>query len=250
MFIVTGGGTGIGRALAQALAKRGKKVFICGRRLEKLQMTASSNPGLIQYMAGDLTSDDFQITLTNTLKEEKLSGLVQCAATLLPLSPIESMSLKQFQAHQKINVEVPVALFQRLRKALSGARVLHLSSLAAHKPFAGWGAYCMGKSSLYMLFQLLKVECPDIAFGSVMPGITDTAMQATIRQSDTLKNSDKAFFEQLYLNNALLKPEVVGQFLAWLLLDVKDGVFSEKEWDIYENHHHSHWLESGEVPII
>ncbi len=246
-FIVTGGGTGIGRALSLQLAERGHKVLICGRRQTKLAETVDYFPALIQYVEGDLTHESIQQALFDALDEQPLQGLIQCAAQLKPLAFVESLSLDAYRSHQKINVETPIALFQLFRKRLSGARVLHISSLAAHRAFPGWAAYCMSKSSLFMLYQLLKKECPDIAFGSVMPGITDTAMQASIRQSTTLRNEDKAFFENLYQKDTLLKAEVVGQFLIWLLLNVKPEVFSEKEWDIYDTSHHEKWLKTGEV---
>lgn len=250
MFIVTGGGSGIGQALSIELAKQNKQVLICGRREQCLQETENFYPDNIQYIAGDLTSQSFQTKLVNTACDHKISGLVQCAAQIDPLSPIETMSLEALKAHQKINVEAPLALFQKLRQQLKNARVLHLSSLAAHKAFAGWGAYCMSKASFYMLYEILKIECPDVAFGSVMPGVTDTAMQTSIRNSVKLAESDKAFFKSLYQNDALLSPNVVAQFLSWLLLEVDEVSFSSQEWDIYDNAHQAKWLKSGEVPQL
>ena len=250
MFIVTGGGSGIGKALSLELASRGQKVFICGRRGELLENTAQFYPQFIEFMLGDLRNDDFQISIVNHFKGKSVAGLVQCAAIIEPLSLVENMSLAGFKVHQEINIDAPLALFQKLRSKLSGRKVLHISSLAAHKPFAGWGAYCISKASLFMLYQLLKIECPDIAFGSVMPGITDTSMQEIIRQSEGIAKNDRAFFESLYHNSALLDPSVVAQFVAWLLLDVDKIRFSEGEWDIYDVSHHSQWLKRGEVPRI
>lgn len=250
MFIITGGGSGIGKALALLLASRGQKVFICGRRVDYLKKTADFYPELIEFMSGDLRSDAFQASIVNHLRDRLVAGLVQCAAIIEPLSMIENMPLASFKAHQEINVDAPLALFQKLRSKLSDGKVLHISSLAAHKPFAGWGAYCMSKASLFMLYQLLKVECPDIAFGSVMPGVTDTSMQKIIRQSEGISIDDRGFFESLYHSNKLLDPNVVAQFLVWLLLDVDKIRFSEGEWDIYDESHHSQWLKRGEVPRI
>ncbi len=51
--LITGGGTGIGRAIAYRMAKEGASVVIIGRRAEKLQESAASHPG-ISYMIADV----------------------------------------------------------------------------------------------------------------------------------------------------------------------------------------------------
>ncbi len=247
MFIVTGGGSGIGRALTHQLAKLGHNVLICGRRQEMLKETAIYAPKQINYIVGDLTVDSTISDIYDATKDVVISGLIQNAAQLEPLSVIESLSIADYREHQAINVEAPIALFKKLRAKLTNARVLHISSAAAHHPFPGWGAYCISKSSLFMLYQILKQECPDVYFGSVMPGITDTSMQKIIRQSSQLPEKDRLFFSGLYENKALLDTKVVAQFLVWLLLETSSDEFSEKEWDIYEQSHHQQWLKSGIV---
>ena len=204
MFIVTGGGSGIGQALTYQLTELGHKVLICGRRQEQLEQTKAYAPTQISFIVGDLTQNKTILKVYEAVKNETISGLIQNAAILEPLSDIESLAVADFRKHQAINVEAPIALFQKLRPKLSGSRVLHISSAAAHYPFPHWGAYCISKSSLFMLYQILKLECPDINFASVMPGVTDTSMQKLIRQSKQMPEKDRLFFQNLYEDNALL----------------------------------------------
>lgn len=250
MFVITGGGSGIGQALAWRLAEKEQSVLICGRRQSKLIQTQAKFPKLIDYLVGDLTVSETLNQLKQKVEGVALKGLVQNAAQLEPMQMLESVALEEFRAHQEINFYTPLKLFQQLRTHLSNARVLHISSAAAHYPFHSWGAYCISKASLYMLYQMLKKECPDIHFGSVMPGVTDTDMQGLIRQSSQIPQQDKQYFEQLHQQQRLLSPDVVGQFLSWLLLDSSQEEYSSKEWDIYDKSHHPQWLRSGQVQEI
>ncbi len=250
MFIVTGGGTGIGQALAWRLAELDHSVLICGRTADTLSVTQSRFPDNIAVIVGDLTQPDTIGEIQDKLEAKPITGLVQNAAQLTPIAPLSEVSLEAFRAQQNTNVDAPLALFQALKPQLSGGRVLHLSSAAAHYPFASWGAYCISKASLFMMYQILKTECPDINFGSVMPGVTDTAMQAQIRDAVDMPTGDRVYFKDLHQSQRLLAPSVVAQFLGWLLLSAKVSEFSGQEWDIYDQSHHHHWLESGQVPEI
>lgn len=76
--LLTGGGTGIGRALARQLADKGNSVLICGRRLEPLQETATVSKGIYPHR-GDLTSsyDIQQMLSAIELTQRMLDGLRQ-----------------------------------------------------------------------------------------------------------------------------------------------------------------------------
>jgi NAD(P)-dependent dehydrogenase (short-subunit alcohol dehydrogenase family) len=249
-YLVTGGSSGIGQALAWQLAKRGYQVYICGRRAALLEQTKAEYPEQIHYVVGDLTDQVTIDRLAQALNGEKLAGLIQNAAVLPPLASIETMKMDEYWSHQQINVGVPIRLFKHFRQQLSGGRVLHLSSFMAHHPAHSWGAYCISKASLYMLLQVLRQECSDIAFGSVMPGVTDTDMQSQIRQSSNLPESNRSYFQSLHDDEKLLSPEVVANFLAYLLLQTTEAQFVSQEWDIYDKSHHPHWENSINVQEI
>ena len=93
-----------------------------------------------------------------------------------------------------------------------------------------------------MLTRCWQIESAGIAFASVMPGIIDTNMQATIRGASHMNPDKLDFFNRLKNNNKLLTPETVADFLCWLLLDLDVSTYCSKEWDIYDTTHHSAWL--------
>ncbi len=249
MFVVTGGGSGIGQALAIALAKRGQSVVITGRRIEALQQTAAQNDH-ITYIQADISHEEGRARLINYLERFKqLAGLIHNAGVIDPIIPITDIPLEQFRKVMATNVEAPLQLNQALLSRLKGGRVLHVGSGAAYFPVKGWMAYCTSKAALSMLTQSWQLECRDPAFASVMPGIIDTPMQDKIRHSSDMEADKLNFFKELKTNNKLLAPETVALFLTWLLLDVESKTYVDKEWDIYDNSHHRHWLiEPYQVP--
>lgn len=248
MIVITGGGSGIGRALALELAERHEKVLIVGRREAQLQETKAAGKARIDYIVTDLSQEQGRQQLIEHLSGETLiKGLVHNAGLLEPLKPLSAVSLSEWRRAQSINVEAPLFLTQGLLHKLKGQRVLHLSSGAAHHPFSLWGAYCTSKAALYMLYQLFKKEEPDVLFASVMPGVTDTGMQDSIREATDMPKEELAFFRQLKKENKLLSPETVAEFLSWLLLDTDSERYIEREWDIYESWHHEHWVKKGVV---
>lgn len=250
MFVITGGGTGIGRALALNLASKGCSVLIAGRRQAMLDEVVAENPLKISAISVDLSNPSGRDDLLAHIGNKSLTALVHNAGILEPLRPLREISLPEWQFAQQVNVEAPLFLSQALLVNLKGGRVLHLSSAMAHMAAAGWGCYCVTKSALYMLYQMFNKEQSDIAFGSVMPGITDTNMQSLIREAEGLPDKDSAFFNRLYDESMLLSPETVAAFLSYLLLETSPDVFREKEWDIYDSKHHPHWLGEGIVPNV
>ncbi len=241
MFVVTGGGRGLGRALALALAARGQSVLIIGRHLESLRQTAALSPS-IEYLCADVASNAGRLQIQARLQSSVIQGLIHNAGIIEPILPVKHIDEASWHACMATNVDAPLFLTQLLVTQLSKGRVLNISSGAAHFPVAGWAAYCVSKAALSMLTQAWQIESSDIAFASVMPGIIDTAMQANIRASAQMADEKIEFFKQLKNADRLLSPDTVATFLCWLLLDISKDAYVSKEWDIYDTSHHSAWL--------
>lgn len=250
MFVITGGGSGIGRALATTLASQKQQVLIVGRRQQMLDEVVMQSPDAISALCADLSLEIERDRLIEHLHGQQITALVHNAATLEPLKKLQQLSLSEWRQAQQINVEAPLFLTSALLPQLKGGRVLHLSTAMAHMASVGWGCYCVTKSALYMLYELFKKEETDVSFGSVMPGITETNMQLLLRSSSELSPEDKTFFNQLHEEKRLLKPQAVAAFLSYLLLKTSAEVFSEREWDIYDKSHHSEWRAEHSVPEI
>lgn len=242
MFIITGGGTGIGRALALSLAKRNRSVLIIGRRLTLLKETASLS-SLITYLEADVSTEQGIERIRKHVENlPKIDALVNNAGTLEPIVSLNDIQPKTF--HQALSTNLDAALFlpQKLQLQLNKGRVLNIGSGAAHFAIRGWAAYCISKAALAMLTLCWQLESQSIAFASVMPGIVDTEMQAIARNAKHMDPDQVQFYQKLKEDNRLISPETVAEFLAWLLIDVDRETYRSKEWDIYDTTHHPAWL--------
>ncbi|MCL9683913.1 SDR family NAD(P)-dependent oxidoreductase [Legionella maioricensis] len=244
MFIITGGGSGIGKALALALAKRGKSVLIVGRREQLLEETASFS-SLIKYFCADVsTSEGLHSIKTFIDNIPQIEGLVNNAGTIAPLAAIKDIQLEEWHRALNTNLDAPLFLPQILYDKLTNGRVLNIGSAAAYFAVKGWTAYCVSKAALAMLTQCWQLESKSVFFASVKPGIIDTEMQAIIRQGSNMAPEDVDFYKRLKQNNRLITPETAAEFLTWLLLDIDRDTYISQEWDIYDTAHHVDWLRS------
>ncbi len=242
MFVITGGATGIGKALAHALAVRKESVLIIGRREPLLRETATFSR-LISYVCADVsTSAGRKEVLACLEKEKTIQGLIHNAGIIEPIKNIGSISEMEWQQIISTNLNAPLFLTQLLYTRLIHGRVLNISSGAAYFPVAGWAAYCTSKAALSMLTRCWQLESDDVAFASVMPGIIDTDMQAKIREASQMQPEKIDFFRRLHQKQQLVSPSTVALFLCWLLLDIDKTHFVSQEWDIYDQSHHSAWL--------
>ena len=242
MFVVTGGGSGLGKALAHALAIRNHSVLIIGRREHALIETAHFS-SLIGYLCADVaTREGRQLVVERLDGEQLIAGLIHNAGIIEPIVPINTIDEVAWQQVMATNLDAPLFLSQLLQDKLMGGRVLHIGSGAAYFPVAGWAAYCVSKAALSMLTRCWQLECTDVSFASVMPGIIDTTMQAQIRNASSMDPDKIDFFKRLHDEAQLLSPETVAMFLSWLLLDINKEHYVSKEWDIYDQTHHHEWL--------
>ncbi|MEY3045156.1 MAG: SDR family NAD(P)-dependent oxidoreductase [bacterium] len=242
-ILITGGGTGIGRALAERFAAKGWRVTIVGRRLELLQEVARDYPDKISIISADVGSIQDRQKIVAEAKGT-LDLLVHNAAVLGPVGPILDQSPEDWKSHMATNVEGPLFLTQALLPNLvENSRVVNISSGAAHQGIPGWGMYCTSKAALFMLGQLLKDELAqrNIWFGSVRPGIVDTPMQAEIRALEPENFPMVEQFRQYKATGALVTSELVAQYLEWLLLEVSGPQLGEREWDIRDAEWQSAW---------
>jgi NAD(P)-dependent dehydrogenase (short-subunit alcohol dehydrogenase family) len=162
--IVTGGGAGIGRAVATMLAEAGARVLITGRRTDALEAAASAHPAIEGFVADAGSAIAAEATVAQAIgRWGRLDILVNNAGAGRP-EPLEAASPESIEAVYRTNVFGPTLLAKaalpHLRKT-KGA-IINLSSTLARKPIAGFSAYSASKAALEQLTRTWAVElAPD-----------------------------------------------------------------------------------------
>lgn len=191
LALVTGGGSGIGRALAVELAAQGMDVIITGRRLEALQQTAAQAPaeGRILPCAADVSTPEGRASSAACLPEGAALDVLVHNAACFQAAPLATCDLASFRATQQTNVEGPLFLTQELLPSLRRAtnpRVLFVNSGVKDMAVASLGCYAASKAALFMLAQVLQVElAPEgIDVASCLPGLVESEITSLHMKND------------------------------------------------------------------
>jgi NAD(P)-dependent dehydrogenase (short-subunit alcohol dehydrogenase family) len=186
--IVTGGSRGLGRALAEGLAREGWSLAIDGRDPGSLETAAQqlravqSGDARLVAIAGDITDGAHRSALVDAASSlGDFTLLVNNAGTLgaSPLPSLADYPLGDLRVAFEVNVVAPLGLIQRaLPSLLTSARprIIDITSDAGVEAYEGWGGYGAGKAALDHLSAVLAVEFPAVTVWSVDPGDLRTDM--------------------------------------------------------------------------
>lgn len=179
--LITGGSSGIGLGIAQALSQRGATLHLSARGEAKLAEAAATIDGPVFTYASDTTDGEARRQLMDAVAanaESRLDGLVVNAATYAytPLLQEDDASIDNYFRTNTLPAFSLVKLAYPLLKAGEGKSVLFVSSNLAARPIAGVGAYAASKAAMNSLAQSWALElAPDrIRVNAVLPGVVDT----------------------------------------------------------------------------
>ena len=165
-ILITGGGSGIGKAMAEALHARGARVIIAGRRREPLAAVAAANPGMAFEtldVADPAAIEAFAARVVETHPD--LNGLINNAGVMtaedLTAEPVDLAAMEQTVA---INLLGPIRLTAALLPHLKGrpsATVVTVSSGLAFVPLAATPTYSATKAAIHSWSQSLRHQLKD-----------------------------------------------------------------------------------------
>jgi meso-butanediol dehydrogenase / (S,S)-butanediol dehydrogenase / diacetyl reductase len=181
--LVTGGGTGIGAAIARRFVAEGAKVCIAGRRQEMLDQVAGSlSAGSIMTCSGNVTEfEDARRMVEKTLEfGGKLDVLVNNAGIDPPGSIVE-VDPGLWRRVLEVNLTGPMLLMKAALPQMikgGGGSVINISSLAGLRCIPNMSAYCASKAGLIMLTQQAALDYgpAKIRCNAVCPGAVKTEM--------------------------------------------------------------------------
>jgi uncharacterized oxidoreductase len=180
--LVTGGGTGIGRGLAEALQRLGNQVIIAGRRVERLKAVAEANPG-IRYLSLDQgdPADIRRFAIELSDNHPELNVLVNNAG-IQRVEDITSGGPGSAELSVAINLLGPIRLTAALLQTLLGkphAAILNVTSALAFMPSAITPTYCASKAALHSYTQSLRYQLREtpVQVIEIIPPQVQTALQ-------------------------------------------------------------------------
>ena len=234
--LVTGAGSGIGRAVALALAGEGYAVVLTGRRMEALEATAAMAPAAAPAMvpvAADVADPAAVDRLFDAVKSRhgRLDLLFNNAGTGAPPVPLEELTVEQWRRVVDVNLTGAFLCTReafRLMKAQDprGGRIINNGSISAHVPRPLSAPYTATKHAITGLTRSTSLDgrAHDIACGQIDVGNALTDLTArmgsgarqpdgTVRPEPTM---DVAHVANAVLHMANLPLEANVQFLTIL----------------------------------
>ncbi|MCC5968639.1 MAG: SDR family oxidoreductase [Pararhodobacter sp.] len=232
--MVTGGGTGIGLAIAQALAAAGAQVSITGRRGDILAEAAAANPGL---HALQMDVADEHSVVTGCAAAIKARGPVTICvpnAGIAEGRAIHKMDMAFWRQMMAINLD---GAYVTIRECLAGmhaegwGRVLFISSIAGLKGLKGAPAYTASKHGMIGLMRGLSEDFlgSGLTFNALCPGYVDTDIVArntdSISQRAGISAEDaRNMMVKTNRHKRLIRPEEVAAAAMWLCLPGSESI--------------------------
>ena len=190
--IITGGGTGIGRATATAFCREGAKVILFGRRKEKLEKTAEELGDSALVVQGDMTNNnDLDQLINQALQNFKGIDILVNNAGLFNGAPLHETTDSQWDEMMDINIR---SVFQLTRRVLpvmlaqKNGSIIHISSILGLIAVPQVAAYNVSKGALNQFSRSIAVEYgpSGIRSNSICPGLIETDMTADLMKDDEL----------------------------------------------------------------
>ena len=194
--LVTGGGTGIGAAVARRLVQDGYAVVIAGRRRDRLDAVVAELGDAVSALELDVTDADAVAAGVGGL--ERLDVLVNNAGGAIGLSPVESGDLAEWEAMYATNVlgtvRVTQAALPLLRRS-PHATIVNISSIAGERVYAGGGGYTAAKHGESVVSETLRLELngEHVRVIDVRPGMVRTEEFSLTRLHGDQAAADKVY---------------------------------------------------------
>lgn len=232
--LVTGGGSGVGKSIALALANAGVDVTICGRRADALEAVTREN-GRIHGIAADVTDETSMLALY--AQAEAARGpldIVVANAGAADSAPVHKVTLDDWEKTIDVNL---TGAFLTVKPALSGmasrkaGRIVFIASTAGLKGYGYVAPYVAAKHGVVGLMRALAAELAKtgVTVNAVCPGYVETEMleksvAKIVEKTGRSAEEARAIITATNPQGRLIQPDEVADAVLWLCGDAAKSV--------------------------
>ena len=197
-YLVTGGGSGIGKGVAGGLARAGARVMIVGRNAERLNAAAGE---IVEQLVGDVPGE-IRAHPADVIDEEQvagvveaavawggtLAGVVHCAGGSETIGPVTQIDSEAWRRTVDLNVNGTMYVLKHSAREMVravGGSFVGISSIAASNVHRWFGAYGVSKSALDHLMMLAADELGPswVRVNGIRPGLIRTELVEVLLSS-------------------------------------------------------------------
>ena len=232
--LATGGGSGVGRAIALALAEAGINVTICGRREAELAKVAGES-GRIFGIAADVTNEASMASLYEAAEAARGPfDIVIANAGMAGSTPANKTTLADWQKTLDVNL---TGAFLTVKPALAGmaarktGRIIFIASTAGLKGYAYVAPYVAAKHGVVGLMRALAAETAKsgVTVNAVCPGFVETDMleesiQRIIEKTGRSAGEARAGLVSTNPQGRFIQPQEVAAAVLWLCGDAASSI--------------------------
>lgn len=225
--LVTGGGTGIGAAVARRLAADGMHVTVLGRRREKLAALVADDPAHLHAVAADVSdAAEVAAALADATRRFGAVQVLVNNAGAAESAPFLKMDASLWRRMLDVNLTGTMVCTQAVLPGMleSGwGRVVNVASTAGQVGYAYVSAYCAAKHGVIGLTRALALELATkgVTVNAVCPGYTETdivreSIERVVAKTDRTAEQARAEFVKSNPQGRLVQPLEVADAVAWL----------------------------------
>lgn len=219
--MVTGASSGIGRAIALALAKEGYRVALASRSTEKLQaikQEIEQQGGTAQLIKTDVTSqNDVENAVSSVLDAWGRLDVLVNSAGLMPLSYLKNRHIKEAMQMVDVNLKGTIlatyAALPPMLKAKSG-HIVNIASVDGKELYKGGAIYGATKAGVIAFSRAMRMELSpefNIRVSCLEPGTVDTPLREKVTDQEFI--DDQRWSE----DEAKLQPEHIAQAVLYVV---------------------------------
>lgn len=198
--IVTGGGSGVGRSVAEALHGDGWSVVVCGRTRETIEATVAGLEGAVAVTADVADAASVEKVFGQAVDRfGRVDLLFNNAGVGAPPLPIDELTVEQWRAVVDVNLTGSFlcarAAFAQMKKQVpSGGRIINNGSVSATTPRPFSAPYTATKHGITGLTKALALDgrsigitCGQIDIGNAATAMTDQAIEGLLQPDGTIR---------------------------------------------------------------